>query len=80
MAGKKPAKPIAGQNKTVIQDPKVYGLLVRFVGSKEAPCICSICKREVIRGIVRMKENLFFCSAACAKTDWSLSAASTTEQ
>ena len=73
MAGKKPAKPIAGQNRTVVQDPAIYGSIIKFVGMKSSPCVCSQCGRETIRGIVRIKTDIFFCSATCAKNHWTQS-------
>jgi hypothetical protein len=70
MAGKKPAKPMAGQAKQKVQDPEVYGSLVKFIGSKQSPCTCTQCGRQVVRGMVRMRKESFFCSANCAKADW----------
>jgi len=68
MPGKKPAKPIAGQNRTApVLDPAVYGSLVKFYGSKNAKCKCGTCAREVVSGMVREKGGAFYCSAVCAK-------------
>jgi hypothetical protein len=73
MAGKKPAKPMAGQSRQTVQDPAVYGSIVKFIGTKASPCICGACKRSIVRGIVRAKGDSFFCSATCAKYDWAKS-------
>lgn len=70
MAGKKPAKPMAGQAKAETKDPAIYGSMTKFMGMKNCPCVCASCGREVIRGMVRVKSETFFCSAACAKVDW----------
>jgi hypothetical protein len=71
MAAKKPAKAVAGQVRAVVQDPEIYGSLTRLVGTKQSPCTCGECGRQLIRGIVRLKKETFFCSATCAKNDWS---------
>lgn len=66
MAGKKPAKPIAGQAKQVVQDPAMYGSMVKFIGSKNSSCSCSKCGRLTVRGMVRVKNDNYYCSARCA--------------
>jgi hypothetical protein len=68
MAGKKPAKPMAGQSKQIIQDPAIYGLRVKFLGSKGASSICSKCNKETIRGMIRVKDEKNYCSAGCASS------------
>jgi hypothetical protein len=70
MAAKKPAKPMAGQTRAVAQDPEIYGSLIKFIGSKQSTCTCTQCGRQVVRGMVRIKKEVFFCSATCAKADW----------
>jgi len=78
MAGKKPAKPMAGQSKTVVLDPKIYGTLVRFVGSKNAVSECSECSRVTVRGMIRLKESgKHFCSVRCATQDFKKSESET---
>lgn len=67
MAGKKPAKPIAGQSKQPVQDPAIFGSPIQYLGFKDSPSVCVQCGRQTIRGIIRMKGNLSFCSASCAK-------------
>lgn len=69
MAGKKnkPAKPIAGQAKAPVLDVAVYGTLVKFYGFKGSPCVCGVCAREIVRGMVREKAGAFYCSTVCAK-------------
>jgi hypothetical protein len=67
MAGKKPAKPMAGQTKQIALDPAVYGSLIKFHGSKDARCKCGSCAREIVRGMVREKGGAFYCSTVCAK-------------
>jgi len=66
MAGKKPAKPMAGQNKQVVHDPAVHGSLVLFYGSKNAVSNCDKCSKKTVRGMVRMKNEKFYCSITCA--------------
>jgi hypothetical protein len=73
MAGKKPSKPMTTQSKQVVQDPAIYGSLIKFIGTKSSRCICEVCNRSIVRGIVRVKADLFFCSASCARDDWSKS-------
>jgi hypothetical protein len=68
MSGKKPAKPQSGGRTNVPQDPAVYGSVVRYVGIKGSACKCHKCGKETARGIVRMKADLLFCSASCAKS------------
>lgn len=68
MAGKKPAKPIAGQSKsTAVLDPATYGSLIKFHGSKNAKCSCGTCAKEIVSGMVREKGGAFYCSTVCAK-------------
>lgn len=67
MAGKKPAKPMAGQTKQTVLDPSVYGTLIKYIGDKTSPCTCSVCGNSTIRGMVRMKGEKYFCSSTCAK-------------
>jgi hypothetical protein len=66
MAGKKPAKPIAGQAKQAVQDPAVYGVQVKFLGFKGSSSVCSKCNKETIRGMIRIKQEKDYCSAGCA--------------
>jgi hypothetical protein len=66
MASKKPAKPMAGQSKQVMQDPATHGSLILFYGSKDAACVCGKCGKRTVRGMVRMKAEKFYCSATCA--------------
>lgn len=67
MAGKKPAKPMAGQGKQVELDPQIYGQLVKFIGTKDAPCSCTNCGRSIVRGMVRLLGDKYFCSVTCMK-------------
>jgi len=65
MAGKKPAKPMAGQTKQAILDPSVYGTQIRYYGTKGASAKCPSCGKETIKGMVRIKNDLFYCSLVC---------------
>lgn len=65
MAGKKPAKPMAGQGKQEVLDPAVYGTQIKYLGDKSSPCTCPTCGRSTIRGMVRMKGQEFYCSVRC---------------
>lgn len=62
---KKPAKPIAGQSKKVVQDPAIYGIQVRFVGSADAFSECAVCGKKTVRGMIRLKEDNHYCSVRC---------------
>lgn len=66
---KKPAKPIAGQSGTIVEDPNIVGLKIMYVGSKDAPSICVKCGKKTIRGMIRMRANTNYCSAGCVKAD-----------
>jgi hypothetical protein len=66
MAGKKPAKAIAGQTKQAAKDPAVYGQQTMFWGMKLAPSICPMCARKTVRGMVRVKQEKIYCSEKCA--------------
>lgn len=65
MASKKPAKPIAGQAKQPVQDPAIYGSLLMFSGSKNAACSCAKCGKLTVRGMVRVKNDNYYCSIRC---------------
>lgn len=67
MAGKKPAKPMAGQGRSVTQDPAVYGSPVRYIGSKQAPFTCGECGKQTIRGMIRVKDSGSYCTITCAQ-------------
>lgn len=68
MAGKKPAKPMAGQRKEVTLDPTLYGTQVLYVGSKDSPAKCPKCGKNTVRGMVRMKNSNFYCSVVCVES------------
>lgn len=65
MAGKKPAKPMAGQNKQQVLDPAIYGQTVKFIGTKDSQCVCTKCGRKVVRGMVRLLGDSYYCSITC---------------
>lgn len=65
MAGKKPAKPMAGQSKQVTLDPNIYGQTVKFMGSKDSQCSCAKCGRTIVRGMVRLLGDKYYCSITC---------------
>jgi hypothetical protein len=66
MAGKKPAKAVAGQAKQVIKDPALYGQQFMFYGMKVAPSVCQACGKKTIRGMIRIKQEKNYCSERCA--------------
>jgi hypothetical protein len=69
MAGKKPAKPMSNQAvKQVVLDPAIYGSLIKLYGSKDALCKCGTCAKKIVSGMVREKNNIFYCSIVCVKT------------
>lgn len=64
MAGKKPAKPMAGQS----NDPskKLPGKATMFFGSSlSAPFICPTCNRSLTKGIVYEELNAMYCTRGC---------------
>jgi len=64
MASKKPAKPIAGQNRD--KGPKLLGKAALFYGSKGAnPFVCAMCNKSFIRGIFYEENNLGYCTRRC---------------
>jgi hypothetical protein len=67
MAGKKPAKPMAGQGKQVTLDPSIYGQSIKISGNKASPTSCNKCGRSVIRGMMRILGDKFYCSITCMK-------------
>jgi hypothetical protein len=67
MAGKKPAKPMAGQGKQVALDPSIYGQAIKISGSKASSTSCNKCGRSVIRGMMRILGDNFYCSITCMK-------------
>jgi hypothetical protein len=66
MAGKKPAKPMAGQSKQVMQDPAIYGQSVKVYGTASAYYECCECGNKTIRGMIRIKGDKNYCSVGCA--------------
>jgi hypothetical protein len=73
MAGKKPAKPMAGQSKVQqTLDPSIYGTLFKIFGTKNSPTVCSHCKRESVRGMIRIRGEESFCSIRCAEQSFKI--------
>ena len=68
MAGKKPAKAMAGQSKgQVALDPAIYGIAVKFYGSKTSPVVCAWCNKTSVRGMIRLRGEERLCSLRCAE-------------
>ena len=67
MAGKKPAKAMAGQTKQVVLDPAIYGISVKYFGTKNSPMVCPNCKRTSVRGMIRVRGEEMLCSLRCAE-------------
>lgn len=64
MAGKKPAKPIAGQSRDTSK--LLPGKAVKYYGSKGAQAfICPTCSRELIKGIIYEDGSASYCSRIC---------------
>ena len=64
MAGKKPAKPIAGQNRD--KGPQLPGKAVKFFGAANtAPFVCPTCSRELTKGIVYEDNSKMYCKRGC---------------
>lgn len=64
MAGKKPAKTMAGQGKD--NNNTLAGKAVMYFGSKNAePFTCPTCNRSLIRGIIYEENNNSYCSRNC---------------
>jgi|688.fasta_scaffold519492_2 hypothetical protein len=73
MAGKKPAKPVAGQSKVQqILDPSIYGTLFKVFGTKNSPSVCSYCSRQSVRGMIRIRGEESFCSIRCAEQSFKM--------
>jgi hypothetical protein len=67
MAGKKPAKAMAGQTKQLVLDPAIYGISVKYFGTKNSPMVCPNCKRTSVRGMIRVRGEEMLCSLRCAE-------------
>lgn len=69
MAGKKKsAKTVAGQVKTTPKlDPAMYGTQVRYLGLAGAAAVCATCGKRTKSGMLRMKENKFYCTVKCVE-------------
>jgi predicted RNA-binding Zn-ribbon protein involved in translation (DUF1610 family) len=65
MAGKKPAKSVAGQSRQTAEDPSIYGTQVMFMGSKLAKFNCDKCGKSIVRGMIRVLSNARYCSKTC---------------
>lgn len=64
MAGKKPAKPIAGQSRDMSK--ALPGKAVKFFGLANAqPFVCPTCSRELVKGIIYEENNSAYCSRVC---------------
>lgn len=66
MAGKKPAKPIAGQSKQQTLDPALYGIQIKYYGDKSSPARCKSCGKSIVKGMMRLKAENYYCSVGCA--------------
>jgi hypothetical protein len=66
MATKKNIKPISGKSQQEQQDHAIYGSPTRYVGSKNSTCSCANCGKLMVKGMVRVKNNSYYCSARCA--------------
>jgi hypothetical protein len=66
MAGKKPAKAMASQAKQQILDPAIYGVQIKYYGDNSSPARCKVCGKSVVRGMMRLKSEEFYCSIGCA--------------
>lgn len=67
MAGKKPAKAMAGQGHKA-QDPAIYGSPMKYIGTSTSPFICPKCNKKTIRGMLRVKPTgETVCSITCAQ-------------
>jgi hypothetical protein len=67
MAGKKPAKAMAGTTKQAVLDPAIYGISIKYYGTKNSPMICPSCKKSSVRGMVRLRGEEMLCSLRCAE-------------
>ena len=67
MAGKKPAKAMAGQTKQVVLDPAIYGISVKYFGTKNSPMVCLNCNKISVRGMIRVRGEEMLCSLRCAE-------------
>ena len=67
MAGKKPAKVMAGTTKQLVLDPAIYGISVKYYGTKNSPMVCPSCNKPSVRGMVRVRGEEMLCSLRCAE-------------
>jgi hypothetical protein len=51
--------------KQVVLDPVMYGTLIKYVGAAGAYSECDNCGKKTVRGMVRMKGDLMYCSITC---------------
>ena len=64
MASKKPAKPIAGQNRD--KGPQLPGKAVKYFGAANAaPFVCPTCNRSLTKGIVYEVGTNMYCNRVC---------------
>lgn len=64
MASKKPAKPIAGQNRDT--GKVLPGKAIKYFGSSKAsPFVCPTCSRELIKGVIYEDGSLMYCTRNC---------------
>lgn len=67
MTGKKPIKAVTNQSKQqTVLDPAIYGISVKYMGTKSSPSPCGECGRNMVRGMIRLRMNDYFCSIVCA--------------
>jgi len=53
--------------KQKILDPSVYGTLVKYIGALGAHAECDNCGKKTVRGMVRSKGDLYYCSVTCVE-------------
>ena len=65
MATKKPAKPIAGQNRDTSK--LLLGKAVKYMSLDRGvnPFICPKCSRGLYKGIVYEQDNVMYCTRNC---------------
>lgn len=65
MASKKPAKPIAGQNRD--KGPQLPGKAIKYMAPTKNAALfeCPTCHRTLARGIIYEEGNAFYCKRGC---------------
>lgn len=59
--------PVAAPKQKAL-DPSTHGTLVKYIGALGASAECDNCGRKTVRGMVRVKNDLYYCSVTCIES------------